>query len=172
MNRLEAAAGLQSLAERVEGPGGHRFQNVQLTNQGFQDGAAPSKRGMGAPLCTSEEIRFDFFQFVQEQFEPQFIDLMDDNEKHFIVLSRIAADMLKIQQLVQFKIARVSQIRHGVGILPAQAETLETPQELVLAFAMTERVGIGLVGKRHSVVQGGEHLGDPPSQLPLQCFSI
>ena len=172
LNRLEAAAGLQSFAERIERPGGHRFQDVELSNQGFQNGAAATKSGVRAPLRTSEEIRFDFFQFVQEQFEPEFVDLMDDNKKHFIVLRRITSDVLQIQQLVQLKIARVGQIRHGVRILPAQAETLETLQELVLAFAMAQCVSVGLIGKGHSVVEGREHLGDPSSQLSLECFAI
>ncbi len=46
-------------------------------------------------------------ELVQAQFHPQFGNLMNDDEQHFVVL--VGQGMLSIQQLVEIEVLRVAQ---------------------------------------------------------------
>jgi hypothetical protein len=52
---------------------------------------------------------------VQQQLEPQLIDLVDHDEEQLVVLLRLGARRLQAQQLVQVQIRGVGE-RHGAAI--------------------------------------------------------
>ena len=58
------------------------------------------------------EISADFLELVQQLLEPELVCLVNDNEKHLIVLRRGGAWVLQREQLLQVEVVGVSQRRH------------------------------------------------------------
>jgi hypothetical protein len=57
-------------------------------------------------------------EFVQQLLEPEFVDLMDDDEEQFVVFRPLRARLLQCQQLVDLQVARVRNGRVGHDLLP------------------------------------------------------
>jgi len=56
---------------------------------------APAQEPMSSKSQISIESLNNCIEFVEEFLEPQFVDLMDDNEEHLIVLMWLREEMLE-----------------------------------------------------------------------------
>ena len=57
-----------------------------------------------APQVSDEPI-----EFMQDLFEPQFIDLMDDDEEHLVVFFRLAPRFLQLKKLVDLEVLAIGR---------------------------------------------------------------
>jgi hypothetical protein len=64
---------------------------VDLADERFHHGAIALEGVDGAVQITGGEIALHFFQLVQQQLEPEFVDLVHDDEQHLVVLARAGA---------------------------------------------------------------------------------
>jgi hypothetical protein len=55
-------------------------------------------------------------QLVQDLFEPQLVDLMDDDEQRLVVLKLTGARLLERQELVELQVARVGDRQMGLPV--------------------------------------------------------
>src|SRR5262249_3678018 len=56
------------------------------------------------------EIVLDLFELVELELEPKLIRLVDDDKQHLVVLRRLRARLLEVQELVQVQIGRIGQV--------------------------------------------------------------
>ena len=85
----------------------HRFQNVDLRYEYLHDGAH-TLEGVDRPKeITCGKIPLNFVKLMQQLLKPKLVRLMDDDEQRLIVFRRAGARLLKREQLLQIKIARV-----------------------------------------------------------------
>jgi diguanylate cyclase (GGDEF)-like protein len=110
LRRLKAARGAQRLSEPGELGRRHGLQHVELGHHDLQDGQRPAQRAHGVRRLPGLELDLQLGQFVQQLLEPQFVDLVDDDEQHLVVLVR--PRLLGPEQLVQPQVAGVS---HGLS---------------------------------------------------------
>jgi hypothetical protein len=55
----------------------------------------------------AREIVLDLVKFVELQFEPEFISLVDYDEQAFVVLRRVGTRPLEVQELIQVQVTSV-----------------------------------------------------------------
>jgi hypothetical protein len=61
-----------------------------------------------AEEIAGREISLYFLELVEQLLEPQLVRLMDDDEKHLVVLGWPGTWLLKSEQLLEIEIVRVS----------------------------------------------------------------
>jgi hypothetical protein len=67
------------------------------------------------------EQRADPVELVEQLLEPQLVDLVDDDEEHFIVLRPFGPELLELEQLVDLQVAAVG---HRGGFVAAHGAEL------------------------------------------------
>ena len=112
--RLEAACRLQSRAEGQKLQWRHRLEDVELRHHDFQDGEDPLQRVLGAVRLVARQQPRDAIEFMQQLLEPELVDLVNDDEEHFVVLS-VGPRLLQRQKLVELQIASVGDGRMCVS---------------------------------------------------------
>src|SRR5260370_39566162 len=97
--RLEPAAKSKELCWRK------RLQHIDLRDDRLEDrqDAFESPQGVGRVTCF--EAPLEECQLMQELFEPELVNLVDDDEEHLVVL--VGARLLRGQHLVEREIRRV-----------------------------------------------------------------
>src|SRR6266487_2611939 len=108
LHRLKSRCGLEPIAEARERRRRHRFEDVHLRYERFHDRAGALERMNRGEQIAGGEIALYFLELMQQLLEPEFVRLMDDDEKHLVVLGRARARVLKREQLLQIEIVRVS----------------------------------------------------------------
>ena len=91
---LEAARGIQDVAEREEVSGEHGLENGELLHQHAHDLRAAAKQPGGLVhfiarsgiAAGGAQVRDDRIQVVQQLAEPQLIGLVNDDEQQFVVV--------------------------------------------------------------------------------------
>jgi hypothetical protein len=123
LRRLEPAARRETIPERIELQGGHRFENVQLADARLQDCADTSEGAQGAKRITRFKKALSPSEFPQDLLEPQFVHLVNCDEERFIVLVRLWLGELK--EFVNLQILRVGQcfVAHVTGF-PSSSTSL------------------------------------------------
>ena len=111
LRRLEAAGGVEPVAEAGELARRHRLQDVDLRDHDLQDGEHPAQgvEGPGGVVVLQQLLGVD--QLVDQLLEPQLVHLVDDDEEHFIVL--VGARPLGAEDLVEGEVRGVRQRRSG-----------------------------------------------------------
>ena len=89
LSRLEAAGGVQAVAEGLELDGRHRLEDVQLAHQNLHDRTHTVQCRRRPRLIAGHEQPSCVVEFVQGGLEPQLVDLMHDDEQQFVVLGRV-----------------------------------------------------------------------------------
>ncbi len=56
------------------------------------------------------EVVLDLVEFVQEQLEPEFVSLVDDDEEHLVVFGRVGPRALESEQFVEVQVIAVGQV--------------------------------------------------------------
>src|ERR1700730_3426508 len=86
LDRLKPRRGLESVAKTRERRGRHCFQDIELTDECLHDGAGALEGMNRTEEIAGGEIAFYFCKLMQELFEPELVGLMNDNEKHLVML--------------------------------------------------------------------------------------
>src|SRR6188472_1997363 len=86
---LETAGRLEASAERQELERRHRLEDVELRHQHLEDRQDALERVLGPMALVVLKPMRDAIQFVQQFLEPELIDLMHDDEEHFVVLGTL-----------------------------------------------------------------------------------
>ena len=73
----------------------------------FHDGAHTLERVDRPEEIACGKISLYFVKLMQQLLKPKLVRLMDDDEQRLIVLRRAGARLLKREQFLQIKIARV-----------------------------------------------------------------
>ena len=77
-------------------------------NEFLPDGAHAFLKVWIAPnRSPAEKSPLNFVKLMQQLLEPKLVGLMDSDKKHLVVFRRRGARLLKREQLLQIKIARV-----------------------------------------------------------------
>lgn len=85
----------------------HGFENIYLLfQQALNRVNAPKILGHAKQVVAIQGIH-RIVDLVQELFEPEFVDLMDDDEQHLVVMCGTRERLLKIEQLVDLEIGTV-----------------------------------------------------------------
>ena len=74
--------------ERRELERRHRLEHVELTDERLEDRPHAFEAVQRTDDVIVVEQRHDPIEFVQHLLEPQFVDLMDDDEQHLIMVVR------------------------------------------------------------------------------------
>ena len=85
----------------------HRLQDVDLLFEQSLDRVNAAKPLGSRGQVVAVEREHSGVQFVQYLFEPQLVNLMDDDEEHFVVMRRTRERLLQGEELVNFKIGSV-----------------------------------------------------------------
>src|SRR5262249_40670281 len=102
LKRLETGGRGQWIAEPHEAIGAHSLQNLNLGNQDFEDTACTFQGCGHSRNVASQKVVPCKIQLMKDELEPEFVDLVDDDEEHFVV-SIIGQRLLQIQQLVDLQ---------------------------------------------------------------------
>src|SRR5205823_13708757 len=86
-----------------------RLEDVDLADERLEDGAAALEGGNGSVEVALPQVLADLLHLVQQELEPQLVDLVDDDEEHLIVLDRLRQRLLQGEQLIELEIGRVGQ---------------------------------------------------------------
>ena len=111
LHRLEAAGGVEPIAEAGELSRRHRLQHVDLGDDDLEDRQDPPQRVGGLGRVVGLQPALGVGDLVEELLEPQLVDLVDDDEQQLVVLVRAGA--LCAEHLVEREVGRVGQ--RGVG---------------------------------------------------------
>lgn len=129
LHALKARGRFEPGAETIKRQGRQRFEDIDLADQRFQDRSAALEGGNAAVEVAAAQVVGDFLQFVQQQLEPQLVDLVNDDEEHLVVLGRLRQRSLEDEQFVEFEIAgiskrhdRVRRLRPSAGVETAAPE--------------------------------------------------
>jgi hypothetical protein len=85
----------------------HRLQDVDLLFEQSLDRVYAAKPLGGRGCVVTVEREHGGVQLVQDLFEPQLVNLMDDDEEHLVVMRRPRERLLQGEELVNFKIGSV-----------------------------------------------------------------
>src|SRR6266436_3631022 len=105
LGRLETTCRLEPAAKSKELCRRKRLQHIDLRDDRLQDrqDAFESPQGVGGVTCF--ETSLQECQLMQELFEPELVNLVDDDEEHLVVL--LGAGLLCGQHLVEREIRHV-----------------------------------------------------------------
>src|SRR6266478_10135785 len=102
LNRLESARRPQPISKLDEVGRHHGLEDAELWDKKANNGRhAPDQTLTLDDVILIEHLE-DFIDLVQRQFEPQFEDLMDNDEERFIMGARLRQGLLQFQQILQF----------------------------------------------------------------------
>ena len=105
LHRLEAARGVEPVAERGERDRRHGLQDVHLRDQRLEDGQDALEGGEGHRPVVPLERAAQQLGLVEHLLEPELVDLVDDDEQHLVVLlapRRLPGGRrLEVEQLVE-----------------------------------------------------------------------
>ena len=118
--RLEPGGGFEPAAEGEERHRRHRLKDVDLRHQGLEDHPHPLEGGDGGEQISGREVPGDLAELVQEQLEPELVDLVDDDEQRLVVLGRAGLRLLQIEEPVELQVAGVGQFHR---IIPWKSRT-------------------------------------------------
>jgi len=98
-------SGFESAPKRQELSRCQRLQNIDLRDDGLEDSqdAFEGPQGMGG--VTGFEAPLQERELVQKLFEPELVNLMNDDEEHLVVL--LGAGLLRGQHLVEREVRHV-----------------------------------------------------------------
>ena len=105
---LKAARRFEPLPKRLELERRHRLEDVELRDQHLEDGEDALQRVLRAIRIARVEQRDHAIDFVQHLLEPQLVDLVNDDEEHFVVFGSFGARPLQREQLIDRQIGSVS----------------------------------------------------------------
>ena len=108
---MEAAGGLETVAEALELAGGHRLQHVDLRDDRLEDREHALEGVQRVRRVAVLQAALQVCALVQELLEPELVDLVDDDEEELVVLG--GAWVLGAQDLVETEIRRGPLIAHG-----------------------------------------------------------
>ena len=173
LRRLEAAGGLEPIAEGLELARRHRLQHVDLRDHRLEDrehaleGVERVRRV--AVLQAALQVR----ALVQELLEPQLVDLVDDDEQELVVLG--GARPLGAQHVVEREVRRVRQrsplIAHGALVTASKCRCALGAERRV--EPVEQRDSLGAKTRRvHQLVrelgverrEAAEHVHEPGAQ--------
>ena len=104
---MKSARRLEPRAKRLELQRRHRLQDVELRHQHFQDGENALERVLDPMQLARVEQLDHVIDFVQHLLEPQLVDLVNDDEEHFVVFGSLGARPLQREQFVDGQVAPV-----------------------------------------------------------------
>ena len=105
--RLEARSRFEPVTEGEERHGGHGFENIELAHQRLHHHADALEGGDRPEEIVGRELTRGLLEFVDQQLEPELVDLVDDDEQHFIVLRRTRFGFLEPEESVELEVVRV-----------------------------------------------------------------
>src|SRR5207244_2432363 len=101
LNGLESAGRPQPISKLDEIGGHHRLEDAELWNKKANNGRQAADQSFTLDDIILIEHLKDFIDLVEHKFEPQFENLMDDDEERFIMSGRLRQGLLQFQQFVQ-----------------------------------------------------------------------
>ncbi len=107
LNRLKAAGRIEVVSKLVELLRRHRLQDVHLLFEQPLDRVYPAKVLADGGQVVAVERRQGGVHLVQDLFEPQLVDLMDDDEEHLVVMRGTRKRPLQGEKLVNFEIGSI-----------------------------------------------------------------
>ena len=110
LRRLEPGGLVEPVAEARERHRRERLDDVHLLDHHLHDRAGALERADRGVELAGEEVGLDLLQFVQEQLEPEFVGLVDDDEEHLVVLRRLGPRLLQREQLIEMQIIAVGEV--------------------------------------------------------------
>ena len=108
---LKPARRFQPQPEAEELERRHGFQDVELRDHHLENRQDPLERVLRLVRLIVFEQPPHAIEFVQQLLEPQLVDLVDDDEQHFVVFGPLRTRLLQRQQLVDLQIAAVGDGR-------------------------------------------------------------
>ena len=106
---MEAAGGIEVIAEGVEFLRRHRLEHVDLVFEQPLNRVDAAEILADLERFAAAEMAHRRFDLVQHLLEPQLVDLMDDDEEQLVVVRRVALRNLQREQLVDVEIRAVGQ---------------------------------------------------------------
>src|SRR5207248_2298107 len=85
LHGLEPAGGTEAIAKLNEVGGQHRFENAEFGNEKPNDRSQPPNQAFAFDHIPLIEHLKDLIEFMENQLEPQFEDLVDDDKERFIM---------------------------------------------------------------------------------------
>lgn len=123
LHTLETGCRAQEIAEIEKIKRGHGFHHVNLFDQQLQDGLHPAEaveNGIKIGRVVVDDRLLEQAEnrvyFVNDLFEPQFVSLMRDDKKHFIVggfACFFTFQFLRVQDFIQLQIIAVVDALFG-----------------------------------------------------------
>ena len=99
LGRLESARGLQPIAKAGVLDRGERLQHVELADDRLEDRPDPAQRVDRLRTITVNQGVLSVQRLLDQQLEPQLVDLVDDDEQQLVMLVR--ARMLSAQDVAR-----------------------------------------------------------------------
>ena len=86
LGRLEAAGRIEAGPEGQELQRRHRFEHLDLGDEGAEDNEDAAQCVQGGAGVGGAQSGDEVVEFVEDDFEPQFVHLVGDDEEQFVVL--------------------------------------------------------------------------------------
>src|SRR5207253_7980403 len=102
LNRLEAARRLQSISKLDEVRRHHSFENTQFGDEQADNRSQPPGEALAFDDVAFVEHLENFIDFMKEEPEPEFENLVDDDKQRLIVRCRLRQRLLELQQFFDF----------------------------------------------------------------------
>lgn len=130
LGALEARGGLEAVAEFQELRGAHGFHDVHLLDEHPRDLDAAAQEPVGGARLALLQVQDGGAGLVQEELEPELVDLVDDDELHLVVGLGLAQRLLQAQKSMDLEVALIGRLGggHGESVSGSpHGEALEAP---------------------------------------------
>src|SRR5207244_1295680 len=87
--------------------------DVHLADDGLEDRPRSLECRDGTIKIPGLKVTADLLQLVEQEFEPEFVDLVNDDKKQLVVLGRLRQRLLEREQVPEFKILAVGQVHRN-----------------------------------------------------------
>ena len=105
--RLKSARRVEVLAKTIELLRSHRLENIDLLPKHALNGVDSPEYLPHAHEIVGIAGDGELVELVQELFEPEFVNLMDDDEEQLVVMGRLRERFLQSEQFLDFEIRAV-----------------------------------------------------------------